>query len=228
MGGLFGVVATDNCMNDLFFGVDYHSHLGTTIGGLAVLSDRIVESVRHDLSNSQFKTEFRDDLGKLDGHLGIGVISSTADDKQPLVFRSKLGTFALCTDSLIKNAEPLMLELVEDGVSFKEVIERINQTELIGELICRGSNITKGIASMYEKIDGTVSLLLLSEDERCIYASSGVFPLVFGRKTSAKGDNWAVASETTAFPNLNYESCNYLRYRPSSSTTEGSTSWSSS
>jgi amidophosphoribosyltransferase len=213
MGGLFGVVSNDSCLNDLFYGIDYHSHLGTTVGGLAVLSDRLAEPICHDVSNSQFKTEFKDDFEKLSGALGIGIISSIESDKQPIVFRSRLGTFALCTDGSILNADALISEMVEDRVSFKEFTTGFNQTELVGELICRGTSITDGIAKMYEKIYGTVSLLLLSEDERRIYASGGVFPLVVGKKTTATGANWAIASETTAFCNLNYEVYRYPRYK---------------
>jgi len=213
MGGLFGVVSRENCINDLFYGIDYHSHLGTTIGGLVVLSDRITNPICHEITNSHFKTEFRDDFEKLSGNLGIGVISSREDDKQPLVFRSKLGTFALCTDGFIKNADTLIEEIIENGISFKEGSSKVNQTELVGELICKGVNITEGITKMYDKIHGTISLILLSETERCIYASSGVFPLVLGKKTTVKGDNFAVTSETSAFSNLNYEIQTYLEYK---------------
>jgi amidophosphoribosyltransferase len=213
MGGLFGVVLKDNCLDDLFYGIDYHSHLGTTIGGLAVLSDRITEPIYHDISNSQFKTEFKEDFEKLKGNLGIGIISSIENDKQPIVFRSKLGTFALCTDGTILNADALISELVEDGVSFREFTTGFNLTELVGEMICKGASITDGIAKMYDKIDGTVSLLLLSEDERRIYAAGGVFPLIAGKKTTSQGYNLAIASETTAFYNLNYEIHKYPRYK---------------
>jgi len=213
MGGLFGVVSRENCALDLFFGVDYHSHLGTSIGGLAVLTDNMIKPICHDISNSQFKTEFNEDFEKLNGELGIGVISSKQNDKQPLVFRSKHGVFALCTDGLIKNADALASELIDNGVAFKDSIDKINQTELVGELICGQSSITKGISEAFKKIQGTISLLLLSEEEKCIYACSGVFPLVVGKKTMPKGDNWAVASETTAFPNLKYEIHTHLRYR---------------
>lgn len=213
MGGLFGVVSKDTCVNDLFYGVDYHSHLGTTLGGLVVLSDRMNEPICHSIVNSQFKTEFKQDYDKLSGRLGIGVISSKEKDRQPIVFRSKHGTFALCTDSSINNTESLVTELIEEGVSFKDSTNGFNQTELVGELICRGNSITEGIFQMYEKIQGTVSLLLLSEEEQCIYASGGVFPLVVGKKKISKGNAWAVASETTAFPNLNYTVHSYPRYR---------------
>jgi len=213
MGGLFGVVSRGDCAKDLFYGVDYHSHLGTTIGGVAVLSDRIAEPICHDITNSQFKTEFKNDFDTLSGNMGIGVIGSREDDRQPIIFKSKLGTFALCTDGAIKNAGVLVLKLVEEGVSFKESTNGFNQTELVGELICRGSSITDGISKMYAKIHGTMSLLLLSEEERCIYASGGVFPLVVGKKTTSKGDDWAVASETASFPNLNYEVYSYPKYR---------------
>jgi amidophosphoribosyltransferase len=212
MGGLFGVVSRTNCINDLFYGIDYHSHLGTTIGGLVVLSDTITKPICHEIKDSHFKTEFKDDCEKLNGNIGIGIISSREEDKQPLVFRSKLGTFALCTDGLIKNANNLIEEMIRDGVSFNEGTKKYNQTELVGELICKGSSITEGITKMYEKIHGTISLLLLSENERCIYTASGVFPLVIGKKKTLKGDDFAVASETTAFSNLNYEIHSYPGY----------------
>jgi amidophosphoribosyltransferase len=212
MGGLFGVVTENNCKTDLFFGIDYHSHLGTTMGGLAVLSDRITEPTYHTLTNSQFKTEFKDDFDEIDGNIGIGVISSRKADKQPLVFKSKLGTFALCTDGLLKNADMLVAELVEDGVTFNECSEPVNQTEVVGSLICRGGSIADGIYEMSKKITGTLSLLLLSEDERCVYSSSGVFPLIIGKKLTAQGDEWAIASETSAFPNLGYEVHSFPRY----------------
>ncbi|MCP8311093.1 MAG: hypothetical protein L6N94_06315 [Candidatus Methylarchaceae archaeon HK01M] len=213
MGGLFGVVSRDNCVNDLFYGVDYHSHLGTTIGGIAVLSDRITEPICHDISNSQFKTEFKEDIEKLSGNLGIGVISSREEDKQPILFKSRLGTFALCTTGGIKNPDVLISEMVEDGTSFKEFTAGVNLTELVGELICQGTSFSDGIRRMYDKIHGTVSLLLLSEEERCIYVSGGVCPVVVGKKIKSKGDSWAIASETTAFFNLNYEVHTYPRYK---------------
>lgn len=213
MGGLFGVVTANDCKTDLFFGIDYHSHLGTTMGGLAVLSDRIAEPTYHPLTNSQFKTEFKDDFNEIDGNIGIGVISSRKDDKQPLIFKSTLGNFALCTDGLIKNADALVTELVEDGITFNECSGSVNQTEVVGSLICGGESITTGIFEMLKKIAGTLSLLLLSEEERCIYSCSGVFPLVIGRKSTAQGEAWAIASETTAFPNLGYEVYSFPRYR---------------
>jgi amidophosphoribosyltransferase len=212
MGGLFGVVSNENCINDLFYGIDYHSHLGTTIGGTVVLSNKISEPIFHDISNSQFKTEFREDFERINGNLGIGVISSKKVDRQPIVIRSKIGTFAICTDGIIKNIETLVSELVEEGVTFKELTNGFNQTELVGELICKGSDITDGIVKMYKKIHGSISLLLLSEEERCIYASSGAFPLVTGKKETLKGQEWSIASETTAFPNLKYEVHSYLKY----------------
>jgi amidophosphoribosyltransferase len=182
------------------------------MGGLVVLSDRITEPTYHTLTNSQFKTEFKDDFNEIDGNMGIGVISSRKDDKQPLVFKSKLGTFALCTDGLIKNADKLVDELVEGGVTFNECSDAVNQTEVVGSLICRGRSIAAGISEMSKKITGTLSMLLLSEDERCIYSCSGVFPLIIGKKSTAQGDEWAIASETTAFPNLDYEIHRFPRY----------------
>ncbi|MFB0503439.1 MAG: amidophosphoribosyltransferase [Candidatus Bathyarchaeia archaeon] len=212
MGGLFGAVSENNLARDLFFGVDYHSHLGTEVGGLAFLDDDI-KMVYHDISNSQFKSEFQKDYGKVRGKIGIGVISDLAEE-QPVKFESRIGTFALCTTGLIRNAEELYSELIETGATFKKSRVRdakavVNQTEIVGELISRGKDIVDGIESTHEKIEGYNSLLLLSKEDRCIYASGDTFPLVVGRKAM----NWAVASETSAFPNLGYEISKFLQYR---------------
>ncbi|UCH02971.1 MAG: amidophosphoribosyltransferase [Candidatus Bathyarchaeota archaeon] len=213
MGGLFGVITRNNCADDLFYGLDYHSHLGTTIGGIAVLSDKIMEPIYHDISNSQFKSEFKEDFTKINGNWGIGIISSRKDDKQPLIFQSKIGTFALCTDGAIKNSNELALEMIENGVSFNTLTNGFNLTELVGKIICTGNSITDGISKMYQRINGSVSILLLSEDEKCIYASSGVFPLSVGKKKTDNGEDWAIASETTAFSNLKYKIHEYPRYK---------------
>lgn len=212
LGGLFGVASKDDCAKDLFFGTDYNTHLGTEVGGLALL-DGDITIFSHDISNSQFKSKFGKHYGKLKGKLGIGVISDTKE-KQPVKFETKIGNFALCTIGLIKNSKELYSELVKKGATFKRSRQKagttiLNQTEIVGELICRGSSIADGIQKMYEKIEGSISLLLLSENERAIYAAGGTFPLVVG----SKKQSWAVASETTCFPNLGYEVFKFLDYR---------------
>ncbi len=212
LGGLFGVVSKDNCAKDLFFGTDYNTHLGTEVGGLALL-DGDIKIFSHDISNSQFKSKFNKHYGTLKGNLGIGVISDLKEE-QPIKFEAKIGNFALCTVGLIKNSKELFRELVEKGSTFKKSRQKagssnLNQTEIVGELICKGNSITDGIAKMYDKIEGSISLLVLSEKDNSIYAAGDSFPLVAG----SKNQSWAVASETTGFPNLEYKIAKYLDYR---------------
>jgi amidophosphoribosyltransferase len=212
LGGLFGVASKTNCVKDLFFGADYNTHLGTEVGGLAVF-DEGIEMLSHDISNSQFKSRFGKQYGKLNGHIGIGVISDTKE-QQPIKFETKMGDFAICTVGLIKNAKQLYAELLENGSTFKKSRQKakantLNQTEIVGELISKGANIPDGIKLMHEKIDGTISVLVLSEKDRAIYASGDTFPLVVG----SKGDSWAVATETTCFPNLGYDVSKFLDHR---------------
>jgi len=212
LGGLFGLLSKNHLARDLFFGVDYHSHLGTEVGGLAFL-DGDIKTLTHDISNSQFKSEFQKDYLKIQGTLGIGVISDIPEE-QPIRFESNIGTFALCTAGIIKNIRELYKELIETGATFKKsrtrATEKIpNQTEIVGELIGRGKNVVLGIEDMYREIDGAISLLLLSEEDRSIFASGDAFPLVLANK----GKEWAVATETSAFPNLGYEVCKFVEYR---------------
>jgi len=212
LGGLFGVASKDNCVRDLFFGTDYNTHLGTEVGGLALL-DGDITTFSHNISNSQFKSKFGKHYGKLKGKLGIGVISDI-NEEQPIKFETKIGNFALCTIGLIKNLKELYSELIEKGATFKRSGQKasmniLNQTEIVGELICTGNSIADGIEKMYEKISGSISLLLLSENDRTIYAAGDTFPLVVG----SKEQSWAVASETTSFPNLGYEVAKFLDYR---------------
>jgi amidophosphoribosyltransferase len=210
LGGLFGVASKGNCGKDLFFGTDYHTHLGTEVGGLAIL-DGYMETISHSISNSQFKSKFGKHFGRLKGNLGIGVISDIKEE-QPIKFETKIGNFALCTVGFIKNSRELYSELIEKGATFKNSRQKTNlqsQTELVGELIATGENIVDGIEKMYDKIRGSISLLLLSENDRTIYAAGDTFPLVIG----SKEESWAVASETTGFPNLGFEVVKFLDFR---------------
>jgi amidophosphoribosyltransferase len=212
LGGLFGIASKGDCVSDLFFGTDYNTHLGTEMAGLALL-DGALRIISHNISHSQFKIEFGKYFGTLKANLGIGVISDIAE-AQPIKFEAKVGTFALCTVGLIKNEKELFAALTKDGATFKTSRQEsgkdiLNQTEIVGELICTGDNIIDGIKKMYQKLEGSISLLLLSEDDRIIYAAGDTFPLVAG----SKNQSWAVASETTAFPNLGYKTEKFLNYR---------------
>lgn len=211
MGGLFGVASKDDCARDLFFGTDYNTHLGTEVGGLALL-DGDIEIISHDISNSQFKSRFGKHYGKMKGKLGIGVISDIKEE-QPIKFETKIGNFAICTIGLIKNSKELYSALIEKGATFKSSRQKgglniLNQTEIVGELICTGNSVIDGIEKMHEKIVGSISLLLLSQNDGAIYAAGDTFPLVVG----SKKQSWAVASETTGFPNLGYETVKFLDY----------------
>jgi len=212
LGGLFGAVSKEGLPRDLFFGVDYHSHLGTEVGGIAFL-DEDIEVISKDIGNSQFKSEFQDDYARIRGKLGIGVISDL-EEGQPIKFESRIGTFALCTTGLVRNARELYTELIESGTTLKRPRVKPggtvpNQTEIVGELISKGKNVIDGIEKMHERIEGYVSLLLLLKEERSIYATGDAFPLAIGRR----GDDWALASETASFPNLGYSIFKFLRYR---------------
>ena len=212
LGGLFGVASKENCVRDLFYGTDYNTHLGTEVGGLALFNGNI-EIISHDISDSQFKSKFSKHEGEMTGKIGIGVISDVKEE-QPIEFDTKIGKFALCTIGLMKNSEKLYSELISKGATFKRSRQKggepvLNQTEIVGELICTGNSIVDGIERMYTKIDGSISLLLLSENDETIYAAGDTFPLVVGSKDKSV----AVASETTGFPNLGFQVTKFLDYR---------------
>jgi len=206
MSGIFGAVTKKgNCAQDVFYGTDYHSHLGTEYGGMAVLGKGFSRKI-HDISQAQFKTRLYDEYRNMEGNKGIGVIS--AKDEQPMYLNSKFGPFAICTNGLIENDKELVKELHKEGVSFSEVSEDVvNEAELIAKLISTGKNITDGIEKMFSKISGSCSLLLLSKEG--VYAArdrQGYTPLIIGERD---GD-WAITSETGAFMNLGYKIKKYL------------------
>ncbi|MCU0850582.1 MAG: amidophosphoribosyltransferase [Candidatus Thermoplasmatota archaeon] len=207
MSGLFGVISTNNCISSLYYGTDYHTHLGTEYGGIAFIekNGQPVKKI-HDIKNSQFKSKFYEGSDKIKSHLGIGVISDR--DPQPLTFESKFGAFAICCAGLVANKEHLAKELIEKGVTFSEIDRGdINTTELVAHLINEGKSITYGIERMYEKIIGSISLLLLTKNGiYCARDRNGVTPLAIGQKTGET----AVASETCAFPNLGFTVKKYV------------------
>ncbi len=202
MGGFFGVASEADCIRDVFFGTDYHSHLGTMRGGMACLNrSGIVRSI-HDISNTPFRSKFEVDLARLRGRTGIGVISDT--DDQPVIVRSHLGVYALVTVGQINNSAELASEAFLSGKThFAEMGGgEINPTELVASLISREADFVQGIRSAQERIEGSCSLLLLTDDG--IYASRdrlGRTPVALGRK----GGSFAAASESCAFPNLGFE-----------------------
>jgi len=208
MSGIFGVVSQNDCSHDLFYGTDYHSHLGTQFAGLAVWSGELLRKI-HDIRGSQFKTKFYEDYKKMVGNKGIGVISSL--DEQPICVNSKFGTFAIVTCGFIDNADALAKQLYKKGLSFSEVTDgKVNLTELVAKLIIQGKNIIDGIENMFLKIDGSCSLLLLNKEG--IYVARdrfGYTPLVVGQRQR----DWAVTTETTAFSNLGFKIKKYLEPR---------------
>jgi amidophosphoribosyltransferase len=205
MSGLFGVVSKEDCSEVLFYGTDYHSHLGTQFGGIAILGDTITRHIRN-ISQGQFKSKFFEDLHTIRGNRGIGVIS--ASDEQPIYLNSKFGPFCVATDGFIHNAQELTEELLLEGVTFSEVGQGdVNLTELVAKLITRGDNLIDGIEKMFAEIDGSCSLLILSH-EGVIAARDrlGYFPLTIGRR----GEAWAVTTEASAFPNIDFDVVKYL------------------
>lgn len=205
MSGIFGVVSKGDCAELLFYGTDYHSHLGTEYGGMAVLGENFTRHI-HDISQSQFKSKFYDEARQMKGNKGIGVIS--AFEEQPIYLNSKFGPFCIVTNGRIENSEELAKGLLKKGLSFSEVSkETVNTTELIAKLITQGNNLIEGIENLFGVINGSCSLLLLNKDG--IYAARdrfGYTPLVIGKGK----DNWAVTTETSAFPNNGFEAVKYL------------------
>jgi amidophosphoribosyltransferase len=200
MSGIFGVVSKKNCAETLFYSTDYHSHLGTEYGGIAVLGDDFTRQI-HSLSQSQFKSKFFDDYENINGNKGIGVISDY--EEQPIYLNSKFGPFCIVTSGFVENTEELAAKLLKEGVSFSEVSKRsVNTTELIAKLINQGRDLVDGIEKMFGAIEGSCSLLLLNKDG--IYAARdrlGYTPLIIGRRPDA----WAVTAETSAFPNNGFD-----------------------
>ena len=201
MGGIFGVASKNSCTLDLFFGVDYHSHLGTKRGGMAVYGSQGFTRSIHNIENTPFRTKFDGDLDELEGTLGIGCISDT--EPQPLLIQSHLGSFAITTVGKINNKAELVASAYENGhIHFMEMSHgRINATELAAALINQKSTLVEGLLYAQEKIEGSMSILLLTPEG--IYASRDKFgrtPIVIGRKEDA----YCASFESFAYINLGY------------------------
>jgi amidophosphoribosyltransferase len=202
MGGIFGAVSRTDCVRDLFFGTDYHSHLGTSRGGMAVWNGTEFNHSIHNIENTPFRTVFEADLAGMSGMMGVGCISD--NDAQPLILRSHLGNFAITTVAKINNMPELVAECLSDGnTHFLEMTNgRINPTELAATIINRESNFEDGIRSLQEKVDGSCTFMILTPEG--IYAARdkyGRTPLLVGER--GEGD-YCVSFESCAMPNLGY------------------------
>jgi amidophosphoribosyltransferase len=206
MSGLFGVASRSDCMDDLFYGTDYHCHLGTEFGGLAIQGDQLHRAI-HRIANGQFKNLFDEFYRSRGGEMGVGVISDS--DPQPIVVESRFGTFTLVTAGLVTNREKLAQELLDAGITFSETTDSgHNQTELIAKKIAQAPDIVSGIEDAFGCIEGSLSLLLMTRDG--IYAGSdghARLPLAIAERDGTM----AVASETCAFPNLGLKAVKYLQ-----------------
>ncbi len=201
MGGFFGVVSNADCVNDLFYGTDYHSHLGTKRGGLAAKDSKGFTRAIHNIENNYFRSKFEPDLPELSGHLGIGIISDI--DPQPLIIGSHLGKFAIATVGKINNMEELSAKAFQNKRHFSEMSGgELNPTELVAMLICQEESFKAGIQNAQETIKGSCSMLLLTEDGIIAARDKlGRTPIAVGRKEGAL----AVSSETCAFPNIGFK-----------------------
>ena len=202
MGGFFGTISKKNCVNDLFYGTDYNSHLGTKRAGLVTFDPEAgFNRSIHSLERDYFRSKFEDELDKFVGCQGLGVISDT--DPQPIIVNSHLGRYAVVTVAKINNIRDIAAELLAERMHFSEMsANNINQTELVALLINMGKTFVEGINLVYKKIKGSCSMLILTEDG--IIAARdylGRTPIVIG----CKEDAYAVSSETSAFPNLDYK-----------------------
>ena len=207
MGGFFGVASQKDCVLDLFYGIDYHSHLGTRRGGMATHGKDGFNRAIHNIENSPFRTKFERDAAEMKGNLGIGCISDY--EPQPLLIRSHLGSFAIVTVGKINNLNSLLKVVYADGHShFQEMTTgQINATELVASLICKKNSIVEGIRYVQGIIDGSMSMLILTPEGS--YAARdryGRTPIVVGKKE----DGYAVAFENFAFFSLGYEQCKEL------------------
>ena len=203
MGGFFGAISHKDCISDVFFGTDYHSHLGTRRGGMAAYDPELgFQRSIHSIENSPFRTKFESDAAAIRGNLCIGCISDS--DPQPILVTSKLGLYAICNVGIINNAAELYSELLDSGCMNFEAMSsgNINSSALIGALIAQKDSFTEGIRFTQEKIDGTLTLLIMTKD--CIIAARdkhGRLPIIIGRRD----DGYCLSFESFAFQKLGYK-----------------------
>ena len=208
MGGFFGAISHNDCISDVFFGTDYHSHLGTRRGGMAAYDPEIgFQRSIHSIENSPFRTKFEADAAGIRGKLCIGCISDS--DPQPILVTSKLGLYAICNVGIINNAAELYNELLENGCANFESMSsgNINSSALIGALIAQKDNFTDGIRYAQQKIKGTLTLIIMTKD--CIIAArdkQGRLPIVIGKRN----DGYCLSFESFAYQKLGYSTCKEL------------------
>ena len=208
MGGFFGTISTRDCVNDVFYGTDYNSHLGTRRAGMVTFdSEHGFSRSIHSLERDYFRSKFEDELEQFSGNCGLGIISDT--DPQPIIVNSHLGRYAVVTVAKINNQKEIADELLAQRMHFSEMsANNINQTELVALLINMGTSFVDGINHVYQKIKGSCSMLILTE-HGIIAARDflGRTPIVIGHRSNGEGDEaWAASSETTSFPNLDFKS----------------------
>ena len=201
MGGFFGVASKEDCVFDLFFGTDYHSHLGTRRGGMAVYGEKGFNRAIHNIENSPFRTKFEKDILEMSGNLGIGCISD--NEPQPLIVRSHLGNYAITTVGKVNNLEELVSSEFKNGSThFLEMSGGdINQTEFIASLINQKESIVEGLKYVQRMVDGSITVMILTS--KGIYTMRdrlGRTPLVIGKKSNA----FCASFESFAYLNLGY------------------------
>lgn len=202
MSGFFGVVSNQDCVREVFYGTDYHSHLGTRRAGMVfIVPGKGFRRSIHTLENSYFRTKFEDELKDFRGNVGMGIISDT--DPQPILFTSHLGRFAIVTVSRLVNIAELEAKILGRKKHFTENFEgTINPTEVIASLICEKDSFIEGIEYVFENVRGSCSLMIMTEDGIIAARDKyGRTPVVIGRKDGA----CAIASESCSFPNTGFE-----------------------
>ncbi|MDX9696143.1 MAG: amidophosphoribosyltransferase [Bacteroidales bacterium] len=207
MSGFFGCISKSDCVLDVFYGTDYHSHLGTKRAGLAFYSPQIgFQRAIHSLEDGYFRNKFENDISTFKGNIGIGVISDT--EAQPIMVTSHLGRFAVATVSKIANLDELAGELLNKHRTFTELSQgSLNPTELISMLIVEGNDFKSGIENVYNRIKGSCSMLIITESSIIAARDKlGRTPIIIGKKQGA----YSATFETCAFPNLGFEIEKYL------------------
>ena len=203
MGGFFGIASKSDCMMDVFFGVDYHSHLGTRRGGMAAYDKEVgLQRKIHNIENSPFRTKFENIFEEMHGTSVIGCISDS--DPQPMLVRSKLGTFAISTVGVVRNADALIDAYLLNGGHFDAMTGgKVNSTELIGALICQKSSFVEGIRFVQDVVEGTANILILKDDGNLIAARDklGRIPVQIGKNE----DGYCASFEQFAYTKLGFE-----------------------
>ena len=202
MSGFFGSISKEDCVSDVYYGTDYHSHLGTKRGGMAFFSEDIgFQRSIHSLENSYFRNKFEKEIADFSGNSGIGVISDT--EAQPILVTSHMGRFAVATVSKIANIDELEERYMKQHRTFSETSQgAVNPTELIAMLIAEGEDFVSGIQNVYDLVRGSCSILILTGDSIIAARDKlGRTPIILGKKENA----YAATFETCSFPNLNYE-----------------------